>query len=576
MKYKSSNTNIVHELEFDQTNSKKRYPCPECAGSSKRKRPKDLQYYMETKTAYCFKCETTLFEYKPHENTKQYVVPEWKNTTKLTDRAVKWFTGRMISQDTLNKMEICSSTEYMPQFQKEIEVICFPMKIEGIVKNVKYRGPEKSFKLFSGAELIWYNYDAILKSNEIVIVEGEIDLLTWIENGYENVISVPNGANKNLEYLDNSIHAFDHLNKIYLACDQDTKGIELRDELIRRLGIERCSIINFKQYKDSNEYFVKEGGLSFKELLNTAKEVPVKGAVKIESMYNDIIDLFEKGIQPGKAVKISNIDEFCTWETGRLAICTGNPGSGKSEFVDFVVSLLNLNHGWKAAYFTPENYPLKYHYSKIHEKFSGKKFSKDYGDADFSTVFEHLKDNLFYVLDEEDMSLKKILEVAKMYIVQHGIKVLVIDPYNKLDHNIEKGLSETQYISKFLDELIRFTKFNDILTFLVAHPSKMQRGEVPTLYNISGSAHFYNKADYGFTVHRVRDENDLMTNEVDVYWQKIRFKNLGKQGISNFKYNYNNGRFEQLYSTVDQWDNSNWLIKKLDDINFEQIDKIPF
>ena len=50
--------------------------------------------------------------------------------------------------------------------------------------------------------------------------------------------------------------------------------------------------------------------------------------------------------------------------------------SGKSEFVDYIVTKLNIKHGWKAAFFTPENYPLKFHYAKLFEKMIGKKFSQ--------------------------------------------------------------------------------------------------------------------------------------------------------------------------------------------------------
>ena len=115
--------------------------------------------------------------------------------------------------------------------------------------------------------------------------------------------------------------------------------------------------------------------------------------------------------------------------------------SGKSEVVDYIVSRLNLLYGWKAAYFTPENYPLKYHYAKIHEKFSGCKFSKEYDKTDFDSINEHVKNNFFYILDEDDMSIDNILKVTKMYIKQLGVKVLVIDPYNNLDHNLKNGLA---------------------------------------------------------------------------------------------------------------------------------------
>lgn len=569
MKYQSSQTKLIYDINFDTTRNKM-YICPECSQNRRKKNKKDLKYYPETNTAYCFHCEAAFFEYKPYEKQKEYLVPEWRNKTELTDKAVKWFESRMISQSTLVKMKVFSDNEFMPQFNKEIEVICFPFFINDKQINIKFRGAKKSFKLVPGAELIWYNFDS-LNNDEIIICEGEIDALTWVENGFDNVVSVPNGANKNLEYLDSSIKYFEDKKKIYLATDNDTKGIELKDELIRRLGAEKCYLLNFKQYKDSNEYFVNEGGIELKKLIDNAKPVPIKGVVNIDYLYNDIIDLYENGVQRGFLIENNDIDKYITWELGRLAIVTGVPGSGKSEFVDYLVSRLNLLYGWKAAYFTPENYPLKYHYRKIHEKYSGKKFDKKTDNTDFYSIYEYIKDNFFYILNEDDMKVESVINSAKALVNQKGIKILVIDPYNKLEHQYSD--SETQYISRFLDKITNFAKFNNVLIFLVAHPRKMQKGEVPTLYDISGSANFYNKADYGFTVHRKRDdETNLMINEVEIYWQKIKFKNLGEQGVSELRYNYINGRFESIDDDIDHWDYTNWLFKEkqkeIKDVNF--------
>jgi len=552
MKYQSSNTKQIHNIEF----VKGRHLCPECSPSRKKK-SKDLEYYPDGNTAYCFHCNTTFFEYKPYE-AKQYTIPEWKNITNLTDKAVKYFQSRMIKQETLNLMKVYSDNEYMPQFSKPVECICFPYFLDGKVKNIKFRGANKSFKLVSGAELLLWNIDCLKHFSQVIITEGEIDALSYINIGLLNTISVPNGANKNLEYLDNYIHLFDDIKTIYLATDQDTKGLELRDELIRRLGAEKCKLVSYKECKDANEYMMKYSPTELHKTITEARDCPVKGVFKVSDFQVELREYFEQGVQKGKELDINEIDKFIRWETSRLAIVTGVPGSGKSEFVDFLVAKLNMLYRWKAGYFTPENYPLKYHYSKMFEKYIGKQFNKNKAsEVEYDTAYEYLQDNIFWILNEEDLSLDKILEGAKNLVRTKGIKVLVIDPYNKIDHQYEKGASETQYISKFLDKLIMFGKLNDILIFLVAHPAKMQANEIPSLYNISGSAHFYNKCDYGFTVHRTTDERNVMQNQIEVYWKKIKFKHLGEQGISELKYNYNNGRFET--GTVDYWDNSNWL-----------------
>lgn len=556
MKIQSSNTKQIYHYEPEGA----RTVCPECSHNRKKKTDKCLAWDKTNNRGYCHNCGTAFFEYRPHE-AKQYIVPEWKNKTELSDKAVKFFESRLIGQNTLIKMQVYSDVEFMPQYKKEVPVICFPYFSNSKLVNIKYRGPEKTFKLVAGAELIFYNIDCLKDADDCVIVEGEIDALTMIQAGFENTLSVPNGANNNLEYLDSCIELFEDIKRIYIATDQDTKGIMLKSELIRRLGPERCYIVSFKDCKDANEYLIKYGP-EIKEVLNNAIPAPVKGIIEVGMLYADIRNLYEQGIRPGLMLEQKIIDEYISWETGRLAIVTGIPSSGKSEFVDYIVCKLNILHGWKSAFFTPENYPLKFHYAKIFEKIIGKKFSKSLTtELEWDMAYDYIRNNFFYILNEEDFTVKSILDSAKILVKTRGIKVVVIDPYNKLEHKYTD--SETQYISRFLDQLIQFAKINDILLFLIAHPKKMQKTngktEVPSLYDISGSANFYNKTDYGVTVHRQTDEEGVMINAVNIYFQKIKYKHLGKQGIINMNYDYITGRFNQCGE-----DKSNWLNKTVE------------
>jgi twinkle protein len=572
MKIQSSNTKIIYNYQPNGIRSL----CPECSHLRKKKDDKCLAWDKDKNRGYCHNCNAAFFEYLPHE-PKQFIIPKWENKTELTDQAVKYFESRMISQQVLIDMRVYSDITFMPQFQKEVQVICFPYFYNEKLINIKYRGPQKSFKLIAGAELIFWNIDCLSKYDEVIIVEGEIDALTMIQAGFENTISVPNGANKNLEYLDLCIHLFDSVKKIFIATDQDTKGIELKGELIRRFGPERCWIVSFKDCKDANEYLQKYGP-EIKNVINEAIPVPVKGVIEVGNIYADIRDLFDQGIQRGLQIDQEIIDKYISWETGRLAIVTGIPASGKSEFVDYVVCKLNIKHHWKAAFFTPENYPLKFHYSKLFEKIIGKKFTKiTVSELEWDMAYDYIRQNFYYILNEDDFTLKSILDSAKVLIKARGIKILVIDPYNKLEHKYTD--SETQYISRFLDQLIQFAKLNDILIFLVAHPRKMNKVngkiEVPSLYDISGSANFFNKTDYGITVHRKTDDQNVMINEVEVYFQKIKYKHLGEQGIISLNYDYISGRFNQ--SGKDQ---SNWLMedtqKTLIDFYETEKEEAPF
>jgi len=368
---------------------------------------------------------------------------------------------------------------------------------------------------------------------------------------------------------------FEGVNKVYIATDQDTKGIELKTELIRRLGPERCYVVSFKDCKDANEYLQKYGD-EIKNVINDAKPVPIKGIIEANYIYADIRNLYELGIQEGEKINQKAIDDLITWETSRLAIVTGIPGSGKSEFVDYLVAKLNIIHGWKAAFFTPENYPLKFHYAKLFEKIIGKKFSQaKTSELEWDMAYDYIRNNFFYILNEDDFTVKSLLDSARILVKTRGVKILVIDPYNKLEHQYKD--SETQYISRFLDQVIQFAKINNILIFLVAHPKKMNKSEgkidVPSLYDISGSANFYNKTDYGITVHRKTDSDNIMINEVNVYFQKIKYKHLGKQGVISLNYDYETGRFNQAGR-----DQSNWLIENKDipmpiNLSFYETDK---
>ena len=203
-------------------------------------------------------------------------------------------------------MKIYSDIEFMPQFTEKVEVICFPFFVNETLVNIKFRGPNKSFKLNSGSQVVWYNYNAILEHNEIIIVEGEIDCLSYIQAGFDNCISVPNGA-KNTEFIDESISVFDG-KRVILSTDNDSPGILLRDELIRRFGAENCKTINIRECKDANEYLTKYGAHELREAVRNASDVPIDGNISISSLRTDIEDMFKNGVPKGLPIDMNDID----------------------------------------------------------------------------------------------------------------------------------------------------------------------------------------------------------------------------------------------------------------------------
>ena len=152
---------------------------------------------------------------------------------------------RGIPMDVLTRMKIEERLEFLPQTGKEEACICFPYLEDGVMKNMKFRDAAKHFKMVKGAELIPWNIDAIKGKEKCYITEGEIDALSLIAAGLEEVVSVPNGAGgANLQWLDRFVEShFDDKAEIILAMDTDKRGVELRDELVRRLGVDRCKVV---------------------------------------------------------------------------------------------------------------------------------------------------------------------------------------------------------------------------------------------------------------------------------------------------------------------------------------------
>ena len=566
MIYQSSLTQKLYEL----TLTTKRTICPECSHNRRKSKEKCVSWDIANNRGFCQHCNASFFLYEQKKSQKEYKVPEWKNITDLTDKAVKFFEGRAINQETLRSFGVYSDVEYMPQFEKKVDVICFPFFKNKVQVNIKYRGPNKSFKLVPKAEILFYNYDVVKANKSVIITEGEIDALSFGQSGHDNAVSVPNGAG-NSNFLDDYIEDFKDVKEIYLAVDNDKKGIELREELSRRFGHERILLVDFKDCKDANEYLIKYGALELFDTIKNAKNYPIKGVIAVNDIYSNIKKLFDNGLQKGETIEFPDIDNLISWELGRLAVVTGIPGHGKSEMVDFVVSRLNYINGWKAAYFSPENFPLEFHFAKVYEKLIGKKFSHlDSTPEEFNMAYEYIRDNYYYIMDEEDYSVDMLLNAAKSLVKSKGIKMLVIDPYNKLEHNLQRGENETTYISRFLDKIITFAKINRVLLFLVAHPKKMQKGQdglyiIPSLYDISGSANFFNKADYGLTIYREYDQiEQSYGNQIQLHVQKVKFKHLGKTGMAGLTYNYKNGRFEKMNTPFDTWDNNNYLVNAAD------------
>jgi twinkle protein len=569
------------EIPFGRKSGHIKTFCPKCRDSRSNKRDRSLSVDLDNGLWKCHYCQWSggLPKDRGYESSlkyqrKEYVKPALKGSALLSEKVLRWFAERGISMQTLTKMKITEGKEWMPQKGKEVNTIQFNYYKDGELINTKFRTGDKCFKLVSNAELIPYNLDAIKGTNTCIITEGEADCLSFIECGREDVISVPNGANANLSYLDDYLEEyFDDKEIIYIASDSDTKGVMLREELLRRFGPERCKVVEYGEgCKDANEHLMMYGKDSLLQCLNNAIEPKIEGVFHIEDVEKPLDLLYRKGLQRGYTIGFENFDELCSFETKRLCILTGIPSSGKSAFLNFIAVRMNILYDWKFAFFSPESMPIDYHVSTLIEIITGKKFSEStLPYMEYEAAKQYANDNFFFIYPES-YTMGNILDKARSLVRKKGIKALVIDPYNRVESEQDYRQSETQHISKVLDQLTNFAQQNDVLIFLMAHPTKMPKTpdgkhQVPTLYDISGSANFYNKADFGITVHRDRENG-----WTEVHIQKVKYRHLGQNGTVRFKFNLFNSRYVPLEDGLDpQWDTSNYLANKANSVKTESM-----
>ena len=571
-------------------NGKKKQFCPKCHENRTDKRDKSLSVDWEKCIAHCHYCGENFFfgqteklnsgqppKHAPQKpETKEYKKPGILTNQEPLDENMKaWFEGRGIPVEITEAEGIVKACRKMPQTDKPEKCIVFPYAADGTLVNRKYRDGAKHFMLEKDARLTPWRIDRIKETPECIITEGEMDALSFIVAGRDDVISVPNGAQKNLTYLDDFIEThFENKTRIYIAADTDSKGLELRAELVRRFGEEKCRIVTYGEgCKDANELLLKSGAEALRQAIAEAQEVPLEGIFTASDVKEELEALFEKGLQKGATLGMGDLDELLSLEVGRLMIVTGIPGDGKSEFLDEMAVRFSLKYDWRCAWFSPENFPVTLHHPKLIEKLIGKRFMKGLmKPAEFEAAVGYLSRNFFDILPEEGYRVDTILEKAEMLVRRKGIRVFILDPYNCLEHQIPSGQSETQYISEFLEKLRSFARRRQVLVILAAHPTKMKKDPtsgkfpVPTMYDISGSAAFFNKADFGIAIER-----DRARGVTRVHVQKVKFRHLGQPGVASFQYNTCCGRFVSMQESKSpdipdedpKWDNSNWLAKKM-------------
>lgn len=553
-------------IETNKTNGQIKISCPVCD----HKKTKSLSVNLNKGVAKCHYCEAISIRDKESiEGIKpDYTLPEqnWNNYTELSDAMVKWIENeRKIQQFTLKELRVTQEEYYQPQLGKKVNNIVYNYFEGDVLVNKKYRSGGKHFTQSKNGKSIFYNINAAIGEKEVFIVEGEFDVLAMHQSGYKNVISLPNGANDNDDVWINSEKYLSDVEKFYIATDNDTKGELVADKIVQRLGKYRCVRVLFK-HKDANETLIVDSESGLARDIANAKKYPSSGTYTIDDLYDGIIELYDNGTPETMYPKRScfgNLSDHFKVMRGHLVTGTGIPSHGKSNFTEWYILNLVQDHRLKASFFSPEHHPMELHQSTFIEKFHGKNFWMDnpgcprISKEDILTYSTWAKEKIYTTAPEkgEFPTWDWLLEKFKEQMFIYGIDIFVIDAFNKLEFN-NNNASELSNIKSVLTKLTMFAQMNNVIIFLIAHPTKMTKNpdgayNHPDLYSVSGSADFRNQTHDGFSVFRYFAEtidpntNEIIKkNQVSFRTEKVKMKFQGEIGASTyFNYHLPSGRY---------------------------------
>lgn len=466
----------------------------------------------------------------------------------LTDRHLKILQDRGLDGETVIRFGVESS----PKLGGDCVVI--PFVRDGKVVNRKYRtiAGEKAFCQEAGAVKCFWNVDVIadpgLVNEPLIITEGEFDAMVAVQCGYPRVVSVPDGApaeaigeheTRKYDFLDTAPQALKDVREIILATDGDGPGTNLMHDLALRLGRARCKWVRYpKECKDLNDAFKRYGERGVTETIRRAQWMAVPGLYRMSELA--------PVVEPeAHEIGMIGLEKHYKIRLGDLCVITGIPGHGKTTLVNEVAGRMALKK-WGVCFASFEQRPQTDHRRALRTFYNGAKVIHQH-EIQLQSADRWIDEQFSFIVPDEDddASLDWVLDKAAGSIIQHGAKIVIIDPWNEMDHVRPPDTSLTEYVGLAIKRLKKFARKFWVHLIVVAHPAKMLRLKdgkipVPSLYDISDSAHWYNKPDVGLIVHRTDETTTMFRAE------KVRFDSIGVRGDVFGSFNVDTARYQMI------------------------------
>lgn len=481
----------------------------------------------------------------------------------MTDEARTWLNSRGIGDQVLARWPVVGATVPFGDTGYEHQAVVFNYVRDGERVNWKARAIDgKHFTQQIKGEQRFWNLDTVLAGPKdmVYITEGEMDALSLAEAGIadDQILCVPLGgppkASESPEDARRYSYVFDALDeglreveRFVLCTDNDNPGRYLKHDLVAILGGHVCSHVEFEGgCKDANDVLNASGPESLRMFLQSQqKEWPVVGLYVLDDLPEPPkLELWLPG--------------FPEWENKirlaptTLSILTGRPGHGKTHIAQQIWFNIARQYDIAVALFSAET-PAKPYARRNLRQFFHTKLERDMSEDEIKAADDWIRDHFVFIQHPNlRPTFPWLMDTIEAAVHRYGCRAAIVDPWNKLEADFNyREMNETQWIGNCLDEMLDAARGLDVHLQVLAHPAKpdsQSRKSAPDLYSISGSAHWANRADQGFCIHRdkVVGEDGKRQTDATFFHLKARFEELGWPCRVGVRLNLDSGRY---YST---------------------------
>jgi len=370
-------------------------------------------------------------------------------------------------------------------------------------------------------------------AREVTITEGEIDAMSAWQLG-RPALSVPFGGGSGakqswIEYEYANLERFD---TIYLCLDNDEEGRKATEEIIKRLGRERCRLVSLG-CKDFN---VALDSMMFSrddvdECYENAKSLDPDKLAGVMDFADEVYsEFFDRDPSVcGMPVPWDKAAHVIRFRPSELTVWTGWSGHGKSQLLNYL-AFHGMRGGEKFCIASMEM-PARRNLQRMVRQAAGLAYpSRGYIDA----ILKSLAGKLWIYNQVGSAKTAEMLETFRYAAKRYGVTHFIVDSLAKL------GMAEDDYNGQkqAMEALVGFAHEMDVHVHLVAHPRKADdEDRAPGKLDVRGGAILTDLADNVITVWRNKPKEKTVAkgeterdHESDVHMLISKQRLTGEEG----------------------------------------------